>query len=239
MTTLDRLRDVISEGFVQRITWAGAGMGVGLAGGILLCAGACDRDAPRGLVAPPDTVEADVAVWEARVQAATAAVAEREGMIARLRDRVAGMERREPVRVVEYRDRYLPAPPDTTTAALSIDAQGRLTMDQIVRRGQGRYSPLTVVDIDVRDCDDGLVMAGSAVVCNRARFGHLDVVVGPIFAAAPIGPTIGVNSVGGYGGIDWSPSFRSGHGVRVRAVAGTNAPPAIEIEGRIAIWRVF
>ena len=95
-------------------------------------------------------------------------------------------------------------PPDTVYRFVRVDGAGRLSVAVLGRVGP-LYAPEIHRGIDVADCDDGYALQDGAVVCDRARFGHLT--VGPgVEIAGELLP---------YVGAWWEPSYRSGWSVFV------------------------
>jgi len=105
--------------------------------------------------------------------------------------------------VIRY-DTIIP-PPDTVLLSVTIDGDGRAEVDAGVKQDSG-YVPETR-KLELRDCDDGVVISGQGVQCDRARLGHAEV-----FASVGAGRTID-DPLSWYAnaaaGVAWQPSYRS------------------------------
>ena len=116
---------------------------------------------------------------------------ERDG----LRARLDGIESREPT-VIVITDTVI-QPPDTIYSFINVDDGGDLTLEVLTPavNTPGMVTPSLYTGIDISDCDEGWQVRAGAVLCNRARLGHLW--VGPELSRSP-----------GFAAW-WRPSYRS------------------------------
>ena len=125
--------------------------------------GRCSADLP-----PPQTITETVyktvapAALLARVEALQM---EKDG----LRAALAGRSRLKPDTVIVTDT--LVMPPDTVLQLVSLDSNARLSLATLVARDT-LWAP-EIHSFDVSRCDDGFSWAAGALVCDRARLGHL------------------------------------------------------------------
>lgn len=158
----------------------------------------CERPVPAPGPVKVDTVAA--AQYEQRQASLVKATASPDGVAARL----AGAERRAPKTVTVY-DTVISLVQDTVVLGLQTSGSGVLTLDVAVPDSAG-HRPQTLRGIDLSDCDDGLTVRATSVVCNRARLGHLSLIARAGIAHDPFS---GAVSPGLEAGFRWEPSFRS------------------------------
>lgn len=127
------------------------------------------------------------------------------GVVDDLQRAIRGLEERRPERITVY-DTLIVA--DTVFLQAQINGAGRLVLIRAIPDSAGLHRPERLTGIDVRDCDDGIVMLASGVVCNRARFGHLSLLVRGVGHAAPAWPIDDLR-LRAEAGIRWTPAFRS------------------------------
>lgn len=120
-----------------------------------------------------------------------------------LRAKLAGRESRRPLTIV--RTDTLVSPPDTVLALVRV-RDGQLAVAPLIR-ADSLWAP-ELHRFDVRGCDDGWSWNAGALVCDRARFGHLSLYVEARGEAHPFGPLNPTAAV--HAGLSWIPSYRSG-----------------------------
>lgn len=191
-------------------------------------------DPPPNPTIVVDTANAEA--WRARHAAIAKeladAKAEGSGLRVRLQraeNALRGIEVRRPVRETVY-DTTLNITNEQVIRGVSIEG-GQLELETL-RPIQGGHQPAVLRDIDVRDCDDGLLIQGETVVCNKPRFGHLQLfgqVGGAIEAAPGTAPELRAA-----GGLSWRPKFRS----TTQVDLGFDERHRVFLTGRIG-WRIF
>jgi len=121
-----------------------------------------------------------------------------------LTQRLQGWEVRPP-RVVVRADTVV-LPPDTVfLPLLRASARGLLTIPVLVSDSVPYYRPEVWRGFDVSDCDNGWVIQGGDLLCNRPRLGHLSFG----FDSNLTYQSDGVQLVGA-AGLYWRPTYRSG-----------------------------
>jgi hypothetical protein len=160
---------------------------------------------------PPPVIATDTANAAAyRAQLATVqryaelATSQRDGLRGMLDDaqaRIRGLESRPPRRVTVY-DTLVSIVRDTVIQTVRVEGD-RLYIDRLVPDTAGLHQPQQLSGAQIGDCDDGLVVTGSVVVCNRPRLGHVE-----LYAAVQY-PTLGEL------GLKWERTYRSTFGVRL------------------------
>lgn len=147
-----------------------------------------------------------------------------------LRSRLAGRERRAP-RVIMRTDTVITAP-DTVYAPFAVRS-GELHVPLLIDTLGGRRIELHTTD--VADCDDGYSIGPAGVVCDRARFGHIDL-YGSARIGVPLTMPLGLEGAGLVGelGLGWEPSFRST--LRLELAATTRGVAVIRLRKG---WRLF
>jgi hypothetical protein len=168
----------------------------------------CDRQArPVGTAERVVVDTASAARWRARADRLTREAADAQTTIERLKRELAGVERRAPRTITVY-DTILDLRRDTVILAARIDARGVLTLDIATPDSTG-HRPATAGGIRVSDCDDGVLIAGLDIQCNRARLGHLAIITRAgvethpaAYPALTATPTVEA-------GLRWTPSYRS------------------------------
>lgn len=199
-----------------------------------LLVGRCSGRAPD-VVIVPDTIAARK-YREERDEARRlleVARGERDGLsgaVDRLQATIRGLEERRPERVVVY-DTLIVA--DTVFLQAKINGAGQLTLIRALPDSAGLHRPERWSGVDVRDCDDGIVLLPSGVVCNRARFGHLSVLLRGAARSEAVWP-IGDVRIRGEAGMRWTPSFRSSTALEL---VGTSSE-TIELRAETGV-RVF
>ena len=175
----------------------------------------------------PEVLQGDSAQWVSERSRLTREVERRNGVIQTLQAALRGQERRSAIRIVESgvvsRETVKS---DTVFVATTMNAAGQLTT-----YGYAPDTDSTVLQTrtdwgSVASCDDGFVMEGSRILCNKARLGHLEIYVSPGYLQG-----VGVQ---GSAGLTWSPSYRSPH----RVQAGMCTDGALFVGAEVGI-RVF
>lgn len=118
--------------------------------------------AVRGEVVRTDTVRVAPADYEAAKNGEALWRGEALG----LRERIRGLEERQPERII-----VVDSVPVTDTVWLAIDKGGRLAYQFLPAGFDGPVELRT--DIDVADCDDGIQIRDRQVICDNPRAGHL------------------------------------------------------------------
>lgn len=166
---------------------------------------------------PPSTPVVDslpASHWRAEAERLASLLSDRDGMVSRLRDRIRGLEAREPV-VIERVDTVIDIRTVPVVVGAVADRYGRL---DILRAGPtdsaGLRRPEIARAVDLSRCDDGWALDGARVVCDVPRLGHLTAFARPGITwdrerIAPVG-TIGLR---------WVPYYRATWGVELRATA--------------------
>ena len=186
----------------------------------------CDPGPPP---AAPVIVQEDPEAYLRQMAALRRAVAEKDGLIGRLSDRIRGLESRSPVVITEV-DTVVVM--DTVILALEVDAGGNLALHTGVPTDTARTYRPRVLQLGIADCDDGIRIVGERIQCDRATFGHLD-----IFATAGLSaPLVGLDLARPVlqPGIGWEPSYRSLW--RVELSAGVDGRASLTIRTGFRIW---
>lgn len=191
----------------------------------------CSRPDPGTPTIVRDT--ADAAYWRSRAAAVEHEVervtGEADGLrdrVAQLQTRVRGLESRAPDRIIVV-DTVVVA--DTVVLYARLARSGVLEIATGIREPLG-YRPEILSGVRLGDCDDGWLIRGQDVVCDRARLGHLTAFVRAGAAWRPDGLLSGVGSAG----LRWEPSFRSATAVEIAA----QADGRVSLSGQ-AGWRVW
>lgn len=232
-----------------------AGFALGIVIMLVLSSASCDGGGDDPTDAPADTVAGVVDDYEDEVDDIRTEVevdpAEAAGMrstIEQLRETVRGLERRGPRTVTVYRDRFVEVPATGVTDVGAVGRDGRLTLWTLtpIDSVPGAFEPRRLDDIDVRDCDDGWRFTANGVICDRARFGHVEVHarVGGLWDGRISGDV--AHGIEGAGGLTWESTYRSAFRVEVERVGRWMDPTAgvdgIEWWWRAGVrtgWRVF
>jgi hypothetical protein len=189
---------------------------------------ACSHPVPVS----PALVRADTAAaaaWAAREAQLERELGEARGVAARLRRRLEGIERRPPRTVVIY-DTIIDLRRDTVVLAAKADAGGRLTLDVALPASAG-HRPRTERGAELGNCDEGWSIRGSEVTCDRARLGHLRLLVraGARVEWPPgdFAPALEV-------GARWAPSYRSPWALeaQIRSLSAAT----LTIERHLPMW---
>lgn len=179
----------------------------------LFLARGCERPAEVRTELVVDTASA--ALWRARHDRLAREHADSVGLLEKARRAAAGIERRTPARVVVY-DTVVDLRRDTVILYAQQDARGRLTIGAGVPDSAG-HRPVEARGISIGDCDDGWSIRGTSVVCNRARLGHLSVIVrGGVEVQALDYPALRPEPALATG-LRWQPSYRSTWAVEATA----------------------
>lgn len=160
---------------------------------------------------PPDTASA--ASWRARTDslehqyaAAAGELGGIKGKLATAAARIRGLE----ARALEVRTVFdTIIRPDTVLLSVAVDRGGRVTGAVGIRADSSSYRPGVSAPADITSCDDGWHLEGLRLLCDRARLGHLSLVVraGAAGRAPPLPPD-SITWVAA-AGLRWTPSFRS------------------------------
>lgn len=185
---------------------------------------------------PPPVVRVDTAsaaAWRQVAEKRQAELTLRDGVIGRLKDELEGLEQRKPQRIVVY-DTVIP-PAETrrdTVLRYLVATGGRVSVGALLPEDSaGGRRPVELQRIDVRDCDDGFAIAATGTICNRARWGHLELGVG-VNASVRLAPVGELPQAAALAGARWRPSFRSTFEARAHAAAGTQGPRL-----EVGVWK--
>jgi hypothetical protein len=228
MTELDRdtLRAVTPLAFAFTVMFA-----------LAVWSSHCSPPRPDPAFVHQDTVSA--VHWRAQAQDASRQLAivrgEAEGLrgrVATLQSRLAGIEERKPARITVY-DTVISLQRDTVVLRATLNPHGRLTLIGALPDSAGLHRPRTHHGIDVSDCDNGLDIIGTAVICNRPRLGHLDVYLSAGVSAPAHGLADGVRPSSEVG-VKWYPSFRSTWAVQLSANVEGRAE--LRVQRGVRLW---
>jgi hypothetical protein len=184
---------------------------------------------PQGAAVVVDTADANA--WRERAERYEREVSETRSLLGQLKRDLAGMERRTPTRITVY-DTIISVERDTVILFASVDSKGVLTIDAGVPDATG-HRPVSATGIITSDCDDGWLLRGTTVICNRARMGHLSIIARAGVAADQLAMPPVVVPVA-EGGLRWTPSYRSQWAVEL--VSDVNGRAALRIERGLRLF---
>lgn len=96
------------------------------------------------------------------------------GRLKRIAARWKGLAEASPDTIIRYDT--LIARPDTVMLPSPVDKNGFLDLNRGIAADSGMLKPETAKRINVGNCDNGMVLGGTGIVCNRAMLGHLSII---------------------------------------------------------------
>lgn len=152
-----------------------------------------------------------------------------EGEVRTLRGRLRGLTAAP--EVATRTDTVLVPVPDTVLAVVTVTPDEVLTVTTVeIDSLPGMAAPTASVFALPGDCDDGLVVSPTGVVCDSAVLGHLRFFAGVSFGAHGESPL----SLG----LGWRPSYRSPWAVDAELVNVADGLRA-SIQVRWTFWELF
>lgn len=190
---------------------------------------------PGAAPSPAPPARAEAAAYRRRAEDLQAQITTRDGVIGRLQAALRARSEARPRQVVIY-DTVVR--PDTVILGLTVDRRGTAAVVAGARIPDGDtigYQP-SERTLDVGRCDDGIVLQGEHLVCDRARAGHLVAWIGAGVASSPVWgagvpPPITAHVAAG---LRWTPAYRSLWSAELR-VEGDRRSVA-EVRRGIQLW---